>query len=138
MAWVTAFSAFGRLSVTIPAAPRRSNRISPTLTATSIERREIGGNREHTERAAAPMQPPPLHDQTPRLLGCLRRRRCLQHAIGRHDDEHRIGPWRENKRCTEKPAPIIRQEKCGNTKQSRQDREARLHDSAAFVTRLPL
>ena len=28
ISWVMAFSAFGRLSVTIPAAPRRSNRMS--------------------------------------------------------------------------------------------------------------
>src|SRR5215475_8925080 len=107
MACVTALSAFGRLSVTMPAAPRRSNRISASLTAASVERREIGGNRHHTERAAAPMQPAPLHDQTTRLLGGLPWRRGLQHAIGRHDDEHRIRPGREYQRRTEQPPPVI-------------------------------
>src|SRR5215475_8516493 len=90
IAYVTALSAFGLLSVTIPAAPRRSNRMSASLTLASIERGKIGGDREHTERSAAPVEPPPLQDQAACLFCGLRRWRCLQHTIGRHDDEHRI------------------------------------------------
>src|SRR5215475_5435170 len=96
MPCVTALSAFGRLRVMMPAAPRRSNRISSSLTPTSTQRPKIGSDRDHPEHAATPVQPSPLHDQPASLLGGLFRGRCLEHAIARHDDEHRIGPWRED------------------------------------------
>src|SRR5262245_31861970 len=138
MGWVTALSAFGRLSVTTPAAPRRSNRISSSLTPASTQRPKIGGDRDYPERAATPVQPSPLHDQPPSLLGGLFRRRCLEHAIGRHDDAHRIGPGRKDQRSTDKPAPVIAEQKCEHAERARHDRQACLHDCPALVTWLPL
>src|SRR4029077_16628290 len=132
MECVTALSALGRLRVTTPAAPRRSNKIPVSLTAASIERRQISRNREQAERAAAPMQPPPLHDQTTCLLCGLRRRRRLQYAIGRHDDEHRVGPRREDQRRTKEPAPVISEKKRCDTEQAGQHCGPGLLDGAAL------
>src|SRR5690606_37637620 len=65
--------------------------------------------------------------------------RCgAQEAVGRHDEEQSEWPVGEDQRRADEPAPVVAEEERGDAERTGYVREARLHDEAALVARLPL
>src|ERR1041384_2074332 len=99
MSSVTALSAFGRLSVTMPAAPRRANRISEfsvVIWGWLVDRPEIDKRRRAGEPGTARVQRAPFFDQQASLAIRGIDRRCFEHLVDGKDHEHRIGPVGED------------------------------------------
>src|SRR6185295_20035760 len=109
MSSVTALSAFGRLSVTMPAAPRRANRISEfsvVIPGWLEDRPEINKRRRAAERGATGVQGAPFLDQQASLAIRGIDRRRFEHLVDGKDHEHRIGPVGEDQYRPDHPLPL--------------------------------
>ena len=74
--------------------------------------------------------------RSPRAIAAWYRRFKL--AVGRHDDEQRVGPVRQHDYSTERPEQIAGRPPGGRTEERRKDSNRGLHGGAALVSRTPL
>ena len=105
---VTALSACGRLSVTRPAAPRRSNRISDGASVTPRAPRGTSGSPRRRRRCGRRADGPMTRSSCRvSRIGLFRRDR-VQAVVGRLDHQQRVGPVGEDQQRADEPAPVAR------------------------------